>query len=188
MRWPALACALALTLAPSATEASVSIPVLFDALLRDSRAVVVATARDASSAWENGRIRTRTAVHVDELVAGHLPSGVSSDVRVRTNGGVVGDLGQRVEGEAALAPGDASLLFLQCDADGCDVTARAQGQFRIVRDALRGTYLAGARDVGGLVVPPQGQLAASLLDGLALEAAKRAIVTGWKRLHAEANR
>src|SRR5579872_6119804 len=96
-------------LAASDARASVSIQVTWDSLLRESTAAAVVTPTDAQSVWENGRIYTYTHVHVDRAVAGELATG--SDAWVRTMGGIVGKIGQRVEGEAVLAPGHASLLF-----------------------------------------------------------------------------
>ncbi len=60
-------------LAPSDAAASVSIAVGFDQLVKDADSVVLVTAGDGQSAWEDGRIVTYTKVHVDQGVAGGAP-------------------------------------------------------------------------------------------------------------------
>jgi hypothetical protein len=125
----AFACA---ALVPAVTLASVSIAVSWDGLLRESSSACIVTALEARGAWENGRIYTYTHVHVDRAVAGSLATG--GDAWVRTMGGVVGDIGQRVEGEAALQQGQSSLVFLRPGLSttlphSFEVTARGQGHF-----------------------------------------------------------
>ncbi len=67
-------------------------------------------------------------------MAGALPSG--DDPWLRTLGGVVGHVGQRVEGEAVLSFGYQALVFLGAGKAGTfDVTARAQGKIPDCHDA-----------------------------------------------------
>ena len=111
--------------------ASVSIAVTWDGLLHESTAAVLVTSIESRPVWENGRIYTYTRVRVDRLVAGDLLGG--GDTWIRTMGGVVGKVGQIVEGEAAFAPGESSLLFVHPGPVGAFVvTARGQGQFPLV--------------------------------------------------------
>ena len=63
--------ALLLFLAPRA-QASISVAVAFDALVKDSTAVALVTPVEQKSVWENGRIYTYTRVHADNGVAGDL--------------------------------------------------------------------------------------------------------------------
>src|SRR5580700_6082924 len=97
-------------LATDTASASVSIQATWDGLLRESTAAVVATSVETRSVWENGRIYTYAHLHVDRTLAGQVPSG--AEPWVRTMGGVVGKVGQIVEGEAVLTAGESGLLFL----------------------------------------------------------------------------
>lgn len=81
-------------------RASVSIPLSPGELDAASFAKCVVTPIDATSTWEDGRIVTYTRVHVDRVLSGSAPD----EVTIRTLGGVVGDVGQIVFGEAVLAP------------------------------------------------------------------------------------
>jgi len=190
------AAAVVLALSISATawiaRASVSIAATWDALVRESTAAAVVTPVEARSVWEDGRVYTYTRVHVDRSIAGELGSG---DAWVRTMGGVVGKIGQIVEGEAVLAKGRSSLLFLHPGPAGTlAVTARAQGQFpvvadvdpakpaRVVRSNATGVLVPAATTA--TVAPAAAQrLAGDVLHGLAVQDAAREIVASWGRLH-----
>ena len=175
-------------------RASVSIAVTFDALLRAASAVIVGTVGEQRAVWEGGRIYTYSRVHVDTAVAGELAEG--SDVWVRTMGGIVGNVGQIVEGEAAFTVGRPSLLFLRHgssplpNATGAShlvVAGRAQGQFLIYADDASQLRVRQSSAVGGLV-PATGttsaaQLAADRIDGRAVAEATRDIALAWTRAH-----
>jgi hypothetical protein len=186
----------ALALGPAAAavasnaQASVSIAVGFDALVRTSSAAAIATPVEQRSVWENDRIYTYTRVHVETSVAGELP--VGSEAWVRTMGGIVGHIGQVVDGEAVLTMGRPSLLFLQAGPPGAyEVTARAQGQFVVKVDAQKRTLLARSSAVG-VLFPRAGTdastapsvLASDVLHGRPVEDAIRDIAAAWSRLHA----
>jgi hypothetical protein len=179
----------AMAVAPQGAEASVSIAVTWDELLQASTEAVVATPIDAYSVWEAGRIYTYSHVRVDRAIAGTLPS--SGEALVRTMGGIVGDTGQRVEGEPLLSLGLASLLFLQPGPNGSfHVTARAQGQFPIVAaSGSRPSYVVRSEAIGALV-PRQSQstsspalLAREALHGRSVDDAVHEIVSAWNRTH-----
>ena len=121
------------------THASVSFTVLLDALISESSAAAVVTPVSASSLWEDGRIATYTKVHVARVVAG-TPT---ADVWVKTLGGVVGDIGQQVEGEAVLLVGQQSLVFLTVDArwELRRDRARPGSQFPVVKGASGALHL-----------------------------------------------
>jgi hypothetical protein len=158
-------------------------------LLRESTAAAVVTPQAGLSVWEGGRIYTYTQVHVEQSVAGDAPSG---DAWVRTMGGVVGKVGQLVDGEAVLAPGQRSLLFLKSGPVGAfDITARGQGQFVVKNDdSSTPPYLARSRSVGTLVPPrptsagAPGALAADVVDGRPVGDVVRDVASGWGTLHA----
>src|SRR5947208_13449238 len=88
-------------------QASVSIAVGFDALVKDADGVAIVTPTEAKSVWEDGRIITYTKVRIDQSVAGD----VGKEAWVRALGGVVGKIGQLVDGEPVFAPNKQTLLF-----------------------------------------------------------------------------
>jgi hypothetical protein len=170
-------------------HASISIAVTWDGLLRESTAAVVATPVEAKPVWENGRIYTYTRVRVQRSVAGELAPG--ADAWVRTMGGVVGKIGQLVDGEAVLAPGQASLLFLHPGPVGAfDVTARGQGQFPVVpADDKTPTHLVRSNAAGSLVPPrllpsqTPARLAADVVHGRGVDDVARDVAATWDRAH-----
>jgi hypothetical protein len=176
---------------PGDASASVSIAVTWEGLLHESAAAAVATPIESRANWENGRIYTYTHVRVDRVVAGEAPLG--TDLWIRTMGGVVGKIGQIVEGEAAFADGLPSLLFLRSGPAGSfEVTARAQGQFPVVA----ATPSAPARVIrnraaGAIFAPPQvvassktTRLAADVLHGRSVDDAVSEVAADWTHIHA----
>lgn len=170
-------------------RASVSITVTFDGLVGPSSSVAVVTPIEQHSVWENNRIYTYTQVHVDTKVAGALNAG--ADAWVRTMGGIVGKIGQVVDGEAVLTVGRPSLLFLhEGTAGSFEVTARAQGQFALVLDNLKQLHVVKSSGVGYLMPPqPSGAgtpspLATDVIHGRPVSDAARDIAAVWSRLHA----
>jgi hypothetical protein len=131
---------------PSDAHASVSIAVAYDALVKDADSVGVVTPVETKSVWEEGRIYTYTRVKVDQGVAGEL--GTGTEGWVRTMGGVVGKIGQLVDGEPVFTTGKPSLVFMRKfkmrgpgeagvmgPTGTWEVSARAQGQYPIVVDS-----------------------------------------------------
>jgi hypothetical protein len=131
-------------------EAAVSILMSLDELVAASTYVVVGTATEHYSQWEElgggRRIVTYTRVRVDRSVVGEP----SSDVWVRTLGGAVGKIGQSVSGEAQLTIGAKSLLFLAKADAALVVTGLAQGHYPIVLDG-KTERLASSPDAGALL-------------------------------------
>ncbi len=198
-------------LVPTDASASVSIAVGFEMLVKDADVVAVITPHEAKSVWEDGRIYTYTKVKVDESVAGDV--GVGAEGWVRTMGGVVGKIGQLVDGEPVLVPGKQSLLFLRRFkvSDVYEVSARAQGQYPIkIDEKTRMRKIIRSANVGVLLPPkekvvstpavaPQSSNAASVavtevdpkirrlaqevLHDRPLDEAAREIAATWKRLH-----
>lgn len=206
-----LAFALGVASAATATDAgaSVSIAVSFDALVTDADAVAVAAPIEAKSVWEGGRIYTYTKLKVEQGVAGELATG--SETWVRTMGGVVGKIGQLVDGEPVFVTGKSSVLFLHKfkETGVWEVSARSQGQYpiivdeathtkKIIRSANVGVLLPPrkpAPQVGPTVQPQvngqtpiQGEanlrIATNILHERPLDDALREIAATWKRLHA----
>jgi hypothetical protein len=184
---------VALLVAPHA-RASVSFTVLLDALVGESTAACVATPVETKSVWEDGRIATYTRVHVDRVLAGSA----ASEVWVKTLGGVVGHIGQQVEGEAVLRAGQQSVLFLTTYEGSIVVTARGQGQFPIVVDGsvlrLRKNQHAGAllgvrpstltRIRATTAIANASLPAGDVLDGKSIDDAQIEIAASWQRTHA----
>jgi hypothetical protein len=137
--------------------ASVQIAVVFDALVRDSAAVDQVTCVEQKSLWENGRIYTYSRVVVQRTLAGDT----RGEAWVRTLGGVVGDVGQIVDGEAVLQVGKPTLLFLHAtpNAGVYEVTARAQGQFVLAADGSGRVRLRAGANVGALLAPQEKTMA-----------------------------
>lgn len=196
------------TFAPRDAEASVSIAVGFEDLVKDADAVAIVTPLEHTSVWEDGRIYTYTRVKAEQGVAGDF--GAGAEGWIRTRGGVVGKIGQLVDGEPVLTAGKSSLLFLHKFKEGAtwEVSARAQGQFPVILDesspkgAAARRVLRASANVGMLLPPraaaPNGpkanvtpnatstvpvRLARDVLHERPLEAAAREIADTWKRLH-----
>ena len=170
-------------------RASVSAAVVFDALVRDTTSVGVATPIEQHAVWEGPRIVTYTRVQMESAVAGELKT--SADTWVVTLGGIVGGVGQVVDGEAVLRIGVPSLLFLRPDSGNAGVhivTARAQGQFPITLGA--GTHhrvFTKSSSVGMILRHPSTaaqRLASEVIEGREVDEVTREVATTWKRLHA----
>jgi hypothetical protein len=185
-------------------RASVSITVLFEELVHEASAAAVVVPTAQHAVWEDGRIVTYTDLHVERPIAGQL----SGDLRVRTLGGVVDDIGQIVQGEATFGLGQRLLVFVQPHLDPSThgptgtfaIVQAAQGEFPIVSsDGQRPRLaLAAARDLGALVPPPPSHLAQAavhlsagsaprlardVLNGRSLDEAAREIATVWAKMH-----
>jgi hypothetical protein len=168
---------------------SVSAAVVFEALVRDTTSVGVATPIEQHAVWEGPRIVTYTRVHIESAVAGELKA--NADTWVVTLGGIVGDVGQAVDGEAVLSIGVPSLLFLRPDSGNAGVhivTARAQGQFPITLGADKKSRLfTKSNSVGMILRHPSTaaqRLASEVIEGREIDEVTREVATTWKRLHA----
>jgi hypothetical protein len=195
-----VAIAVAGLLAASDARASVQIAVVFDALVRDSATVDEVTCVEQKSVWEGGRIYTYSRVVASRTLAGQ----VTSEAWVRTMGGVVGDVGQLVEGEAVLQVGRPTVLFLHATAAAgvYEVTARAQGQFVLAADGSGKVRLRPGANVGALLAPPAKtmalvrsearapltpeatMLARDVAAGKTVDELARQVALAWQRTHA----
>jgi hypothetical protein len=119
-------------------QAGVARGLPLEELVKRSAQVLRATPLEAYSEWSRfgreRRIVTYTRIRVqDPLRDGDAPE---SEVLVRTLGGVVGEIGQVVHGEATLIIGEPCVAFLKPMQDGVlGVTAMAQGHYPLRTDA-----------------------------------------------------
>jgi hypothetical protein len=177
-------------LAPADASASVSIAATFDGLLRASTTAAVVSAIESRAVWEDGRIYTYTHVRVERPIAGEL--GTGAEAWVRTMGGVVGKVGQIVEGEAVFMPGDRSVLFLRPGPVGAYVvTDRGQGQFPVVTDEHQTARVVRSHAVGMLVparrvlsTATTPRLAADVLHDRPVDDVVQEIAAAWDAAHA----
>jgi hypothetical protein len=175
---------------PPAAEASVAVLISLADLVAASTYVVVATAGEQRSLWEETpsgrRIVTYTRLAVDRSVAGPA----EKELWVRTLGGVVEKIGQAVSGEARLAPGARSLLFLARTDAGLVVTARAQGHYPVIEPEMTSEatspHLGGSPDAG-MLLPRRGPTmsAREHLVGLTLDQAVLQVQAAQKATHAK---
>lgn len=113
-------------------------PMSLDALVNLSDYAVVGSSESSTAAWEGSgssgqRIVSyhRLTVH-ESLTSASPPDGT---LYVRTLGGRVGGIAQRVHGEASLTPHEASVLFLRATVSGAfGVVAMAQGHYPLLTD------------------------------------------------------
>jgi len=137
---------------------------------------VVATALEGTSTWEaiggRRRIVTHTTVRVEACLDGRSPA--TSELVVRTLGGIVGDLGQVVAGEAKLTRGKPAALFVEdLSRDVFAVTGMAQGHFPLLADLRGVTRLRPGVALAELVGGPNA--AVRRLDGLTVTEAEELI-------------
>lgn len=124
---------LALTGVAFEADASLHLEVTLDHLTKISDLAIEGTPAEGTSLWEDTpgggrRIVTYTPVRVAQAAYG----APGAEVWVRTLGGQVGDIGQKVEGEAVLVPGERTVLFLKASPEGpTRVVEMAQGQYVI---------------------------------------------------------
>jgi hypothetical protein len=158
--------------------ATVSVLLSLDSLVNGSTFVVVATASEKYSVWEDWpsgrRIVTYTKLSIERAAVGSP----GTEIWVRTLGGVVGAIGQSVSGEAQIALGARSLLFLRKTDTAVAVTAMAQGHFPVVPESANATRfrLAPSPDAGTLL-PRRGPSisAREQLVGVTLDEALAAV-------------
>lgn len=90
---------------------------------------------------DDRHIVSDASLEILQALTGGQPSAADPVVVLRVSGGIVGDLGQRVSGSAALIPGEEILVFAQAakkDPQGPSVfrvVGMAQGLFHIQRDS-----------------------------------------------------
>ena len=102
--------------------------------------------------------------HVHQATVERAAVAGRQQIWVRTLGGVVGEIGQAVSGEAQIEPGSRSLLFLAQAGGAVVVTAMGQGDYPIVTDGEGVARLAASPDRGMLI--PKGRSVISAQDEL----------------------
>ncbi len=168
---------------PASAEASVSVLLSLDELVTASSAVVVGTAAEHKCQWEDlaggRRIVTYTKIKVDRTLAGSA----GTEVWVRTLGGVVGDLGQAVSGEAKLSAGSKAVLFLVKRGDVTMVAGMAQGHYPLKVDEKGVSRLRSSPDAGAQLRPPGPSISArDVLVGQTLDVAAASITKARKAI------
>lgn len=177
------------SLTPARAEAAVALDVTLGDLLEVSPLVVLATPVDHRSVWEEDEVRGRrivtyTRVRIERALDGDAKG--NEEVWVRTFGGKVGSVGQRVEGEAALVPGQSSVMFLHARGDGTHaIAAMALGHFPLLK-AEDGSLRLSPSPEGLLVFRKMGQAGAfarELLAGKTVDEAA-SLIAKTRRNHA----
>jgi len=107
-------------------------------LLRASAHAVVVTPLDARSEWAvlggQRRIVTDIRVRIEDTLALSPPA--DAELLVRVLGGIIGTVGERVDGQATLRAGKPSTLFLTPVSPVLTyVTGAAQGHYPLLPDA-----------------------------------------------------
>ncbi len=123
---------LAPSLSPPPAEAAVSIAYTLEELVMQSPRVILATATERSSRWEEVAGSNRIVTYTKLVVHADVYGGGDAELWVRTLGGVVGKIGQQVSGEASFPIGEKALVFLTRSTDGVWlVTGMAQGHYPV---------------------------------------------------------
>jgi hypothetical protein len=126
-RWP-LAVALSLALlAPVRSAAAVAVRTSVEELARSSAAVVRGKVERKRSYWAGPRIHTEVEVRSSEVWRGDAPP----VVKVTVPGGVVGDIGQRVDAAPSFRAGEEVVVFLSSTAGRHAVNGLMQGKFSV---------------------------------------------------------
>ncbi len=125
-----------------------------DELAREADAVVIATPlNDRASRWLHGRIVTEVTARVDAVITGRVA--VGSTVVVRTPGGVVGEVGQSLEGSPSLSADVPAVLFLTAPRSGARaVLSLAAGVMPVTVAPSGAVMVLPARTEGLTMLPP----------------------------------
>jgi hypothetical protein len=131
------AAALVLVALAAPALAALAIPASVEGLARSSDAVVRGTVVSARARWTADRLRIVTTAELQVVQAwrGAPPA----RLEVQVPGGVVGDLGQRVDGLATFAPGEEVVAFLvrPGGVGPWRVAGGAQGKFTVTEGRAR---------------------------------------------------
>lgn len=156
-RFDLLLVVLMVLLAAPRARATVLVPLDLDTLVRRAHLIVRGAPESSRSEWANGTIQTVTRVRVESLLKGQAPE----VVEVRTPGGSVGELTQKVFGAPELTPGEPVILFLH-ELPGAArsryaVEGFSQGKFDVIKGP-GGTSLVAQR-LGGIgLLQPGGKV------------------------------
>ena len=171
-----------------AARASTLVQLSVEELCDRATLVVAATPQESVVVWEDRgtgrsrRIVTYTRARVDRVIDGAAPA----VLWIRTLGGSIRDIGQHVDGEAVLAPGQPGVFFLRAFADGPHaVVGMAQGQYLLGRGATGGAAprLSRVAMLPRLVAPRAGGGSTMRIEGKTLDEAS-ALIRAARRAHA----
>jgi hypothetical protein len=130
-----LVCLLVL-LAAAPARAMLAVPATVEDLTRSSDAVVRGKVASVSARWSEDQRRIFTYVEVER--ASVWRGAAPARVTVLVPGGVVGNIGQRVDGAPGFAKGEEVVVFLSSAEVGAfRVTGLAQGKFSVQSGAAR---------------------------------------------------
>jgi hypothetical protein len=164
---PSLAVSTFVLAAASMAHATIMLRRSVDDLARESDVVAVATAGASHASWVGGHIVTDVALQVERTMRGVTES---ATVTLRLPGGIIGDVGQRVEGAATLNAGARYVVFLHRETPGRYVTvamsqgvlpiaASSDGSVRVMPSRADGAALvddAQTRATPAIVIPADG--------------------------------
>jgi hypothetical protein len=123
------------------------------------------------------RIVTLHRFAVEHVLAGEVAPG--DELLVRTLGGVIGDYGQRVVGEAEIRVGAPALLLLTAAEPGLHaVSGMEHGYFRLERDASGVQRLRASHSMHA------GPCPTAQLEGASVSEAQAMLARSWRGLHA----
>lgn len=130
---------VAVSIYASSAFATRAVDVPLTTLTARAELIVEGDADEAESFWVEGRIFTRTPVHVRSVLKGTgqcRASGLAcaATISVVTRGGIVDGIGQRVDGEATVEPHTVLFLVYDQRLEGYRVVAMQQGAFAIEDD------------------------------------------------------
>jgi hypothetical protein len=144
-----------------AAQASLVRGLTLPELVKASTHVVVGTPLEAHSEWADvgGRkIVTDTRIRVEDTLALAAPG--ESELVVRVLGGIVGKLGERVDGQPALELGQPCTLFLTPVSPLLAwVTGAAQGHYPLLADAQKIMRLRASPHLPTLLTPERSAVA-----------------------------
>jgi hypothetical protein len=131
-RSPWVAALLALAIAPVAF-ATTMLEQDLASLTKGADVVVRAQVLSSQARWtsDHARIITDTELEVQEAWKGKP----AARIVVMQPGGIVGELGQKVDGVALFEPGEEVVVFLEARGDRFTVAGMAQGAFHLARSS-----------------------------------------------------
>jgi hypothetical protein len=129
-------CLLLLSAAPA--RAMLAVPATIEDLARSSDAVVRGKVASVSSQWSEDQRRIFTYVEVTPASVWRGAAPARATVLVLVPGGIVGNIGQRVDGAPGFTKGEEVVVFLSgSEAGTFRVTGLAQGKFSVQGTAAR---------------------------------------------------
>lgn len=149
----AWALALSLVLAPAVASATITEALSLEQLVQHADTVALVTCVDHRASYDSRqRIVTDYTLRIEEVMKGR--ASVGATVEMRRLGGVIGDLGMRVEGEPYLEEGQRYLVFLRhTDAGPHRPVGMSQGVMSVSEDGGVLTVQPGG---GGLSLVQRG--------------------------------